>query len=125
MIAGAELLPVLIPEKPASTNPANEVAQRITGRPYISWSALSTFRTCPLKYKFRYIDGLHEDSVSSALVFGTGIHSAVEQHYQAHLAGDPKPDLDALLFAYRSAWLPHEPDATERVNDFETTAERI
>jgi putative RecB family exonuclease len=111
MIAGAELLPVLKPEKPASTNPANEVAKRHTGRDYISWSALSTFRTCPLKYKFRYIDGLPEESVSSALVFGTSIHSAIEQHYQAQLAGDPKPDLDALLFAYRSAWLPHDPDA--------------
>jgi putative RecB family exonuclease len=110
MIAGAELLPVLTP---ANTNPANEVARRITGRDYISWSALSTFRTCPLKYRFRYVDGLPEESVSSALVFGSGIHSAVEQHYQAHLAGDPKPDLDALLFAYRSAWLPHEPDAIQ------------
>jgi putative RecB family exonuclease len=115
MIAGVgeALLPVLKPEKPRSTNPANEVARRITGRDYLSWSALSTFRTCPLKYKFRYIDGLPEESVSSALVFGTGIHSAVEQHFQAQLAGDPKPDLDALLFAYRSAWLPHDPDAIQ------------
>jgi len=110
MIAGAELLPVLTP---ASTNPANEIARRITGRDYVSWSALSTFRTCPLKYKFRYIDGLPEESVSSALVFGTGIHAAVEQHFQALLSGDPKPDLDALLFAYRSAWLPHDPDAIQ------------
>jgi len=110
MIAGAELLPVI---PPASTNPANETARELTGRDYISWSALSTFRTCPLKYKFRYVDGLPEESVSSALVFGTGIHTAVEQHYQAQLAGDPKPDLDALLFAYRSAWLPHDPDAIQ------------
>jgi putative RecB family exonuclease len=113
MIAGADLLPVLTPEKPASTNPANEVAKKLTGRDYVSWSALSTFRQCPLKYKFRYIDGLPEESVSSALVFGTGIHTAVEQHYQAQLSGDPKPDLDALLFAYRSAWLPHDPDAIQ------------
>jgi putative RecB family exonuclease len=113
MIAGAELLPVLKPEKPASTNPANEVAKKLTGRDYISWSALSTFRNCPLKYKFRYIDGLPEESVSAALVFGTGIHTAVEQHYQAILSGDPKPDLDALLFAYRSVWLPHDPDAIQ------------
>ena len=112
MIAGVgeALLPVLAP---ASTNPANEVAKSLTGRDYISWSAISMFRTCPLKYKFRYIDGLPEDSVSSALVFGTGIHSAVEQHYQSILSGDPKPDLDALLFAYRSAWLPHDPDAIQ------------
>jgi putative RecB family exonuclease len=108
MIAGAELLPVITP---ASMNPANEAAKKLTGRDYISWSAISTFRTCPLKYKFRYIDGLPEESVSSALVFGTGIHTAVEQHFQAILSGDPKPDLDALLFAYRGAWLPHDPDA--------------
>ena len=51
MIAGVgeALLPVLKPEKPASTNPANEVAKKLTGRDYISWSAISTFRTCPLK----------------------------------------------------------------------------
>ena len=112
MIAGVGevLLPVL-PSKPASTTPANEVAKKLTGRDYVSWSALSTFRTCPLKYRFRYVDGLPEESVSSALVFGTGIHSAVEQHFQAILSGDPKPDLDALMFAYRSAWLPHAPDA--------------
>ena len=113
MIAGADLLPVLTPTKPASTNPANEIAKRLTGRDYISWSALSTYRTCPLKYRFRYIDGLPEESVSSALVFGTGIHTAVEQHFQAILSGDPKPGLDALLFAYRSAWLPHDPDAIQ------------
>jgi putative RecB family exonuclease len=108
MIAGAELLPVI---PPTSTNPANEVASKLTGRDYISWSALSTFRTCPLKYRFRYLDGLPEESVSSALIFGTGIHTAVEQHFQAQLSGEPKPDLGALLFAYRSAWLPHAPDA--------------
>jgi putative RecB family exonuclease len=113
MIAGADLLPVLTPEEPASTNPANDIAKKITGRDYISWSAISTFRTCPLKYKFRYIDGLPEETVSSALVFGTGIHTAVEQHFQAILSGDPKPDLDALVFAYRSAWLPHDPDAIQ------------
>jgi len=115
MIAGADtsLLPVITPTKPASTNPANETAKNLTGRDYVSWSAISTFRTCPLRYKFRYVDGLPEESVSSALVFGTGIHTAVEQHYQAILSADPKPDLDALLFAYRSAWLPHDPDAIQ------------
>ena len=108
MIANAHQLPIITP---SSTNPANEVAKKLTGRDYVSWSAISTFRQCPLKYKFRYIDGLTEESVSAALVFGTGIHSAVEQHFQAILFGDPKPALDALLFAYRSAWLPHDPDA--------------
>ena len=110
MIAGTELLPVM---EPRSTNLANEVAKKLTGRDYVSWSALSTFRTCPLKYKFRYIDGLPEESVSSALVFGTGIHSAVEQHFQAILSGEEQPDVERLMFAYRSAWLPHDPDAIQ------------
>ena len=115
MIAGVEdaLLPVLTPERPTSTNPANEVAKTLTGRDYISWSAISTFRSCPMKYKFRYIDALPEESVSSALVFGTGIHTAVEQHFQAALSGEEKPDVDRLMFAYRSAWLPHDPDAIQ------------
>ena len=110
MIANAHQLPIITP---TSTNPANEIAKKLTGRDYVSWSAISTFRQCPLKYKFRYIDGLPEESVSAALVFGTGIHSAVEQHYQAILSGEPQPALDALLFAYRSAWLPHDPDAIQ------------
>jgi hypothetical protein len=107
MIAGAELLPVLKPEKPGSTNPANEVAKKLTGRDYVSWSALSTFRTCPLKYRFRYVDGLPEESVSSALVFGSGIHTAVEQHFQALLSGDPTPDLNTKKSAHRALASPH------------------
>ncbi len=108
MIASTHQLPVITP---VSTNPANEVARTLTGRDYISWSAISTFRTCPLKYKFRYIDGMPEESVSSALVFGTGIHTAIEQHFQAILSGEEQPDIERLMFAYRSAWLPHDPDA--------------
>jgi len=129
MIAGTTptLLPVI---QPCSTNPANDVAKRLTGRDYVSWSAISTFRTCPLKYKFRYIDGLPEESVSAALVFGTGIHSAIEQHFQAILSGDLKPDVDQLMFAYRSAWLPHDPDAisfgsTETRNSLDALAARM
>jgi putative RecB family exonuclease len=109
MIAGADLLPVLTP----STNPANGTAKRLTGRDYISWSSISTFRQCPLKYKFRYIDGLPEESVSAALVFGTGIHAAIEQHFQAILSGEEQPDIERLMFAYRSAWLPHDPDVIQ------------
>ena len=108
MIANAPQLPVITP---ASTNPANEIAKRLTGRNYLSWSAVSTFRQCPLKYRFKYLENLPEESVSSALVFGSGIHSAVEQHFQAILSGEEQPDVERLMFAYRSAWLPHDPDS--------------
>jgi putative RecB family exonuclease len=118
MIAGVKegLLPMLMPlepQEPASTNPANEVARALTGRDYISWSAISTFRSCPLKYFFRYVAGMPEESVSSALVFGTGIHAAIESFYRAELAGEAKPDVDQLMFAYRSAWLPYDPETVQ------------
>jgi putative RecB family exonuclease len=90
-------------------NPANETARKLTGRDYVSWSALSTFRQCPLKYFFRYVAGLSEESVSAALVFGSGIHAAVEDVYRATLAGEARPTLERLMFAYRSVWLTHEP----------------
>jgi hypothetical protein len=90
MIAGAEWLPALKPEKPVSTNAANEVAKKFTGRDYISRSAISTFWQSPLKYRFRYVDGLPEQPVSTAHVFGTGVHSAVERHFQAILSGGPQ-----------------------------------
>jgi hypothetical protein len=76
MIAVAELLPVISPPRPASKNPANVVARQLTGRDYISWTAISTFRSCPLKYWFRYVDGVPEESVSATLIFGTDIHTA-------------------------------------------------
>ena len=37
MIANAHQLPVITP---ASTNPANEVAKKLTSRDYVSWSAI-------------------------------------------------------------------------------------
>jgi hypothetical protein len=38
-----------------------------------------------------------EESVSSALVFGTGIHAAIENFYRAELAGEAKPDVEQLI----------------------------
>ena len=38
----------------------NQVAERLTGRDYISWSAISTYQQCPLKWHFRYVLGLPE-----------------------------------------------------------------
>ena len=73
-------------------------------RNYLSYSAVKTFQSCPLKYRFRYVDGLPEGFTSSSLVFGSAIHSALESYFQAQLLGDPLPDLDALMAAYQQNW---------------------
>jgi CRISPR/Cas system-associated exonuclease Cas4 (RecB family) len=82
----------------------NEVALDLTGRNYVSFSAISTYQSCPLRYFFRYVEGLPEDLVSSSLAFGGSIHSAVEHHFNELMAGCPAPDLDTLLSAFWAAW---------------------
>ena len=73
-------------------------------RDYLSYSAVRTFQGCPLKYRFRYIDGLPEDCVSSSLVFGSAIHAAVEFYFTEQLAGEAEPSLDKLLAIYQQSW---------------------
>ncbi len=60
---------------PAEPHP-NTVAQKLIGRPYLSHSAISTYQTCPLRYFYRYVSGLPEETVSASLVFGGAIHKA-------------------------------------------------
>ena len=73
-------------------------------RDYLSYSAVRTFQGCPLKYRFRYIDGLPEDCVSSSLVFGSAIHSALEFFFSQQLAGEEETGLDELLAVYQQSW---------------------
>lgn len=73
-------------------------------RDYLSYSAVRTFQGCPLKYRFRYIDGLPEDGVASSLVFGSAIHAAVEFYFTQQLAGEVEPDLNGLLAVYQQRW---------------------
>lgn len=73
-------------------------------RDYLSYSAVRTFQSCPLKYCFRYVDGLEEDCVSASLVFGSAVHSAVEHYFTQLLAGEELPDLERLRNIYQQSW---------------------
>jgi len=86
----------------------NEAAAQLTGRDYVSYSAISTYQSCPLRYFFRYVEGLPEQTVASSLVFGGAIHSAIELQFRELLSGNPAPDLDMLLAAYQAAWQERE-----------------
>ena len=82
-------------------------------RDYLSYSAVRTFQSCPLKYRFRYVDGLAEDCVSSSLIFGSAIHSAVEFYFRQLLSGDSVPSLDTLLDVYQESWKERSEDNIE------------
>ena len=108
----------------------NAVAERLTGRDYVSFSALTTYRQCPLRYFFKYVVGLPEEIVSANLVFGGAIHRAAEFHFRELLAGNPRPNLDALLSEYQDAWREHAEQQIQfgkgdDVNTLGSLAERV
>jgi putative RecB family exonuclease len=94
----------------------NEIAQLLTGRPYLSYSAVRTYAACPLRWYFRYVLGLPEETVSTSLVFGAALHRALERHFLAQMYGRPAPTIEELMEAYREAWdeLPVEPQWSAR-----------
>ena len=83
---------------------ASQIAESLTGRDYLSWSAISTYLKCPLKYQFHYLDQLPEEFVSANLVFGSAIHAALEAYFGEHLAARRALGVDALLAVYHSTW---------------------
>ena len=92
------------PPTSIATPGPNQTAQRLTGRDYLSYSAISTFQRCPLRYRFAYVAGLTPEFVSSSLVFGGAIHSAIELHCRRAFEGVAPPSIDELVAAYERYW---------------------
>ncbi len=89
---------------PRPTRPPPTSQTSPTQRDYVSYTALSTFQQCPLKYHFQYVARVPPAFKASSLVFGGAIHSALEHHWQAVFAGTAPPSLDELLHAYDTSW---------------------
>lgn len=81
-----------------------ERAERLTGRQSLSFSSISTYQSCPLKWYFRYVVGLPEETKSASLVFGSAIHAALQRHFEALLAEGMPPGLQDLVAIFRGAW---------------------
>jgi len=84
---------------------ATEIAERLTGRPYLSWSAVSTYLKCPLKYQYHYLDQLPEEFVSSNLIFGSAIHASLEAFFREQLAARQSLGIEALMAVYQESWV--------------------
>ncbi len=67
--------------------------------PYISFSQIDTFLTCPLKYKYRYILQVPTKS-HHALTFGQTIHLTLRDFHLFEKKGQ-KADLKTLLYLYK------------------------
>ena len=67
---------------------------------HTSYSALDTFKTCPLKYKYQEIDKIRGPKRVEQ-VFGTLVHSALKFMFER---GPLYPTLDQVLDHYASSW---------------------
>ncbi len=68
----------------------------------ISYSALDTYQSCPLKYKFQNIDRIKTPKSKEA-VFGTTIHGTMKF---IHTPGILSPTLDQAMEHFGNAWNP-------------------
>ncbi|OGR44316.1 MAG: hypothetical protein A2X35_02510 [Elusimicrobia bacterium GWA2_61_42] len=66
-----------------------------------SYSKMSLYEECPLKYKFKYIDKIKEEP-KFYFAFGNSIHTALEFLYS--VKAPPFPSLEELLEAFRQDW---------------------
>ena len=86
---------------PDHSTPAT-AAHHAAPRDHISFSSISLFRTCSLRYFFKYVAGLPEEKTSASFVFGRAIHRAAEFHFRELLAGGEASNLDTLLAEFPS-----------------------
>lgn len=71
---------------------------------HLSFSSLALFQQCPLRFTFRYVLGLPEETVGASLVFGSAVHAALEFHFRELLVGHAPPTLDMLLDVFQESW---------------------
>jgi len=104
----------------------NDQAEAMTGRRYLSWSQVNSFRSCPRAFAFKYVEDAPPAFVSSNLLFGGAMHSALQAWFEHRFEGTAVT-VDDLVQAYRDAWherLEEQDDVPVRYGKGET-ADRL
>lgn len=70
-----------------------------------SYSQFDTFKTCPLKYQFRYLYKLAPPP-SHASQFGSSVHNTLNDFYQK-LRDGKEPSFELMEELYEKHWLPY------------------
>jgi len=78
---------------------------------HISYTQISTYMSCPLKYRFQYVEQIPWPFKPEGLVFGSGIHKALEHFYLGKMEGRDVP-IEEMLAIFDAAWEREEADNT-------------
>lgn len=72
-------------------------------RPHWSYSAISQYLSCPLRFYFQRVIGLPQQSVSSSLVLGSAVHAALAE-YHRNVQQDEPTDTAKLHRIITDSW---------------------
>ncbi|OGR97220.1 MAG: hypothetical protein A2016_03195 [Elusimicrobia bacterium GWF2_62_30] len=81
--------------------PAPAAPAKRSGLLAFSYSKMSLYEECPLKYKFKYIDKIKEEP-KYYFAFGKSVHTALEFMYA--VKAPPFPTVDEVCEAFRQDW---------------------
>ncbi len=87
----------------------------------LSYSSISTYIECPLKFKLKYIDGLKEKS-KPYFSFGSSLHDTLQFMYSFK---PPPPSLEAVLKYYEDNWIEEGYANKEEEEGYFTYGKRI
>jgi RecB family exonuclease/predicted nucleic acid-binding protein len=91
------------PAQPAEPSPARSMADGPLPA-YESHSSISTYRGCPLRYGFRYVERRPGEVSPGQFAFGNAVHKAFEAFGRARIdaraEGGPEPGRDVLQAAF-------------------------
>jgi len=75
----------------------------MTNRPHWSYSAISQYLACPLRFYFQRVIGLPQEKVSSSLVLGSAVHAALAEYHRTVQRDEPT-DTGKLHLILTDAW---------------------
>ena len=91
----------------------NDLIESMTGRRYLSWSQLNSYRGCPRRWFYSHVEGLEPEFTSSALLLGSAFHTAAQIFYERQLQG-LETSREQLNEAFHQSWKQEAGDATVR-----------
>lgn len=93
-------------------------------RPHWSYSAISQYLACPLRYYFQRILGLPQGSVSNSLVLGSAVHAALAEYHHT-IQRDLPTDTAKLHRVFVDAWTKREDEVAIAYRDGENRDECV
>jgi putative RecB family exonuclease len=69
----------------------------------LSFSQVSQYLGCPLKYRFQYVDQIPRPWRAAAMAFGTSVHAAIEWFHRERMDGH-SPEASKAIEVFEADW---------------------